>query len=216
MSDLPGGDRAAAAARRLRTLRQQRGFRNSKTAAEAISGEMGVSLNPTTYSHHEFGHRTITVEAAELYGSFYGVSASAILFGPEPSAANAPIPFFGEVLSNGMITLAEGSQETAPGLAADSGDIVALRVGTADLYPAYRNRDYVYFHRQVFEGPLNPSLITRRECIVALPDNRVLLRYVTQETGGKFTLSRYRQAAATGVTLVRAAPIIWVYHSPPE
>jgi hypothetical protein len=89
--------RLPQAAKRLRKIRVEAGFRYSTEAAAAMR------VNHITYNQHERGSRPLTVAAARKYAAFFKVSASWLLHG-EATYPHAMVLVVGRIGDDGRVT----------------------------------------------------------------------------------------------------------------
>jgi DNA-binding XRE family transcriptional regulator len=218
-------DKAAAA--RLKQARIAAGYRTAKDFAEMIS------INITTYHHHENGRRSIPRATAQRYEEALALPLRSILFGDQLRTI-ASVPIVGIIHGRGAIRpmtdmdlalhepdsisteMAESSTEPTkvqrqvqlPNPALMEG----LEVHGNELYPAYRDGDMVFTVRLVPYLTL-PVHLHGVECVCLLADGTRVLRVITWQPDGRATLFGYGDAPLFNQTVVACSPVYLVIRS---
>lgn len=190
----------SAPADRLRQARERAGFSSASEFARH------AQVNYTTYAHHENGRREIKPETARLYARLLSLPAGNLLYGEETPSL-APIPVVGIVRNLGRcepIADKNGRRDTVT--LPDPVNLVALQIVGDDLYPAYRDGDIV-FHRPLSSDRFDPVAMNGIECVVRLPDGRMLLRTLTAQADGRYTLSAYHAPPMINQHITAVAPV---------
>ena len=210
IADIPTETPASSitAADRLVKVRIGHGYETAVDAARA----MGISV--ITYHHHENGKRNISVRAARIYASHYGVAGGAILYGDQ-SAPLARVQVAGAVTATGKITEHMPCHPSRPltvqAPVFTDEPLQAYVVEASDLAPAYHPGDVVYTG---IPNGIRHNEVHGRECVVRTEDGHQFLRVCRLERDGTWTLSSYTGITVRGVRLVDATPVAWVRRVP--
>ena len=210
IADIPTETPASSitAADRLVKVRIGHGYETAVDAARA----MGISV--ITYHHHENGKRNISVRAARIYASHYGVAGGAILYGDQ-SAPLARVQVAGAVTATGKITEHMPCHPSRPltvqAPVFTDEPLQAYVVEASDLAPAYHPGDVVYTG---IPNGIRHNEVHGRECVVRTEDGHQFLRVCRLERDGTWTLSSYTGMTVRGVRLVDATPVAWVRRVP--
>ena len=210
IADIPTETPASSitAADRLVKVRIGHGYETAVDAARA----MGISV--ITYHHHENGKRNISVRAARIYASHYGVAGGAILYGDQP-APLARVQVAGAVTATGKITEHMPCHPNRPltvqAPVFTDEPLQAFIVEASDLAPAYHPGDVVYTG---IPNGIRHNEVYGRECVVRTEDGHQFLRVCRLERDGTWTLSSYTGITVRGVRLVDATPVAWVRRAP--
>lgn len=185
--------------RRLKRLRIEAGFRSAKKFAEAV----GVS--PITYHHHENGRRGIPRAQAQKYAEKLNVPAGTLLYGEALQQAQLSA-IIGTVTAKGTITMGgdERSVTVPPGI--EMAGVVAIRVETEELWPAYRPGDLV-FYRPTMAGA-SPMDCNGKDCIILLADGTSLLRMFNFAGPRRANLVAFSGPPMINVEYIAAYPVI--------
>ena len=169
IADIPTETPASSitAADRLVKVRIGHGYETAVDAARA----MGISV--ITYHHHENGKRNISVRAARIYASHYGVAGGAILYGDQ-SAPLARVQVAGAVTATGKITEHMPCHPSRPltvqAPVFTDEPLQAYVVEASDLMPAYHPGDVVYTG---IPNGIRHNEVHGRECVVRTEDGRM-------------------------------------------
>jgi DNA-binding XRE family transcriptional regulator len=186
---------------RLRGYRQMRGYATASDFARMC----GVKVS--TYIGHENGSRAISPEAAAFYAQHLRVPVDAILYGDGLSHF-AHTFIFGEIRGEDGVDPVSAKEIAAANVpkTKDLTGLVCRVVKGNELDPVYRDGDRVWFR------PLNRFRFDARtvhglECIVETEDERLLVRRVVWQGGGRCTLIGYNRPIMYDVALAAASPI---------
>jgi phage repressor protein C with HTH and peptisase S24 domain len=95
--------------------------------------------------------------------------------------------------------------EPPPG---EAGNIVAVIVRGASMYPSYNDGDIIFYRR---EDATPEDTFIGRECVVRLTDGRMLLKRVIHGSRrGRYVLVSHNAPEITDVEIDWAAPVRWV------
>jgi transcriptional regulator with XRE-family HTH domain len=192
---------------RLRELRLARGYVKLAPTARMIG------VNPTTMTHHEKGLREITRRQAEIYGAFFRVPASFILFGDDLPAQNL-VPIVGRIIAGGRVeemptTDNEIKRVAVP--AAQNQELEAYAVTGDELYPAYFPGDVVFCAKGTGRGGKIERLeINDRECIVITASGDKQIRVVKAEPNERYSLFGPHAPPQFHVRLRAAWPVVQI------
>ena len=193
-------------AKRLKAAREKAGFGNATQAAKQHRWTV------STYLGHENGSRDFDREQAKKYAKAFRTTAAWLMTGEGEASTAQMIPVVGYIGAGAEITPFDDHEKgaaleevEAPPGAGDS--VVAVIVRGDSMYPAYRNRDEIYYER--YDGP--PIDLIGRECIVKLTDGRMYIKTLAAGSEpGLVTLLSFNFPPITDVPIEWAAPVKWV------
>jgi len=225
MLDDDQGDQAMAL--RLKRARINAGY------ASASEFARNVSVNITTYHHHENGRRGIGNDYAQLYARALNVATATLLYG-EDLHGTSSVPIVGVIGPGGKVLPMHNNLDSLDHVVFDTRDLdlpptdtvrdavaspsrralalpdfqqlQALIITGDALYPAYSNNDVV-LHRRLIRDPNTLRKLHGRECVVELKSGARLLRMVTMQGDGLATLCAYASPPMINVEIVAAAPV---------
>lgn len=184
-------------------LREMNGYESANDAARAIG------RNITTYAHHENGRRNVDATSAVEYAQFFGISPSLLLFGEVPSIFRERIDVVGILDKNAQVIAMPHDAIVARKVAAPpilfSHPLHAVAVVNNDLYPMYREGDVIYF-----QPGLSPGGQSGKECVVQTRDETLMIRFVTEQPNGLYTLTAHDKPPLPNQDLIHASPVLWV------
>jgi transcriptional regulator with XRE-family HTH domain len=196
--------KAQALGKRLREARLSRGFKSAAEAARRFR------WNVTSYQQAENGTRPPTRDKITEYAQKFQVSVSWLLTGegtPEETEFKT-VPFLGHI-DEKTGKLVENDPGSRPEVTAPPGATkytVAIRargggrVVNAGALLYYENR----------RRPPTDNLINRL-CVLALPNNDVMVRRVERGTrNGVYTLTNFIDAPLVDQQPVWVAEIVWI------
>lgn len=192
--------------KRLRMARERAGFATATDAPR--HNRWAVS----TYLGHENGSRGFNQEQAKKYARAFRTSAAWLLTGEGDVSTSVKVPVVGYVGAGAEITPyddhAQGASleevEAPPGA---SESVVAVIIRGDSMYPAYRDRDEIYYER--YEGP--PLDLVGRECVIKLADGRMYVKTLAAGSEpGLGTLLSFNFPPIMDVPIEWAAPVKWV------
>lgn len=170
-----------------------------ETPAEFVRAH---GLNPTTYYHHENGHRDISRDAAELYAKLLRIPAGALLYGELHPGQRVAI--VGRIGAGGKAeAVAENNHVAWP----DAERFVAHEVSDTDLYPAYRPGDVIFHLPLRSYSDRELALLHGLECLVDLDSGGRYLRQISVQADGRVTLIAYQAPPILNQRLRAAAPV---------
>jgi transcriptional regulator with XRE-family HTH domain len=95
----------------------------------------------------------------------------------------------------------------------DVGDsVVAVRVRGDSMYPAYDDGDLLFYSRDPLTGSaIDETRCLHRDCIVALPDGRILVkRLMRGSLRAHYTLASFNAPPIENVRISWASPVRWI------
>lgn len=197
---------------RLADLRIKAGYKTREEAQKAINKKIrdeSEKISLSLYHQHESGIRTITIAAATKYEQHFGVPEGYILYGGTKrfrARVHGTVGADGIVLNKAKIT-------TEVDVALETDGITICRVEGKKLSPMFQNGDIFAFSEAAFSAPVDRKAIVGRRCIIQTgAGSEVVAIVVSMTTDGKATLYMPSGRERSGVTVVRAAPILWTKH----
>jgi phage repressor protein C with HTH and peptisase S24 domain len=193
-------------ASRLKAARQKAGYNGATEAARANRWTI------PTYLGHENGSRDFDREAAKKYAKAFRTSAAWLMTGEGERDVAPTVPIVGYVGAGSEIFPMDDHEkgaaldeiEAPPGAGQN---VVAVIVRGDSMYPAYRDRDRIYYER--YDGP--PLDLIGRECVVKLGDGRLYIKTLAGGSApGLVTLLSFNHPPIVDVVIEWAAPVKWV------
>jgi transcriptional regulator with XRE-family HTH domain len=206
VAEITGDPKIAA---RLRSARIRAGY----TSAAKFARKHG--FNVTTYTHHERGRRTITVESLQQYSSALDAGLADLLYDiGERSiitvSVNYTIVAGGKVMEGavqGLSREADGiggiPQVDVPNLQT----LTAAKVSGNSMFPRYHDGDLIFYNPVETTGFIDPTL-SGVECVVALADGEILVRTPVLQGDGRYTLIAHGAPPTTDQILLGASAIV--------
>ncbi len=210
-------------ASRLVIFREKAGYDSARSAAIA----MGIPV--ASYVQLENGTRRISLQNIEPIARFLSFKPEEVFYGRGPllighvaalpqsggvrpsssPGVNERVDIVGILSDNSRIVTvpdnAKMPKTVARPLMPIEEVIQAIAVTNNDQYPAFRAGDAVYFQPDVL-----PSNLAAIECVIRTNADEMLIRFVTEQANGLFTLTTYNKPPVTDVNLISASPILWI------
>jgi transcriptional regulator with XRE-family HTH domain len=196
-----------AIGRRLVELRNAKGIDTTKDAAR----QMGAKYD--TYLQHETGRRPPSRAMQQKYAKFYGVEAAYIMYGdPETNSPETLIEVVGVLSHNGRIVAMPKGSTLPRYVPAPSDnknhDLLAILVVDNEMFPTFCVGDIIYYSKSSEDSKV--AALAGRRCVVEMADGEKLIRFVTLQPDGLFTLVSYGGQMLANVALVACDPIVSV------
>lgn len=184
-------------------------LRQSKKLSLAAAAEL-IGTSDAQLHRLENGVRRMTMGWAKRIAQGYGVNISEVL-GLDSFTSQVPVVAYvgagTEVFKFGE-TEAVDYVDAPPGTQEDT--IEAAIVRGDSMYPAYRDRDILYYKRHF--GEIDD--LVGKECVIRLTDNRQYIKTVMKGTKkGLYTLISYNAVPVLDVKISWAAPVKWVHRA---
>lgn len=190
-------------AERLAWARKAADFKTAKEFADTHG------IPQPTYALHETAGRGLTRNVAVRYAGWLGVSVQWLLTGTAPPDSN--VLLVGRVGAGAEVVFVDGYElgggeeiDRPPGAPVQT---IAVTVEGNSMYPAYRDRDILYYSRH--ESSAKDCL--GKECIVRLVDGRTLVKILQKGTEPqRYTLASHNFPPLENQKVVWIARIDWV------
>ncbi len=186
-------------AQRLKKYRIEAGFRSGRAFA------LAAGVSPITYHHHENGRRGIPRAAAQKYAEKLMVPTGTLLFAEALQVAQSA-KVIGAVTAKGTVIMGGETSEIPLPAGIQSGGVVAIKVETDDLWPAYRPNDFV-FYRQTEEGA-SAADCNGKDCVVVLTDGTTVLRMFTIAGPKRANLMAFSGPPMLNIEYAIAYPVV--------
>lgn len=180
---------------KLKKLRLERGWTQEQAAS-------AFNMSTSGYVKIENGQRSVRERHLEKAASIYGVAVGDLI------KLQNGAPIVGYVGGgDSVINFSDNVIDETPGPPNANGAVRAVIVRGDSMYPAYRDRDLIFFEAD----ERSPAEMIGRECVVTLADGRAFVKILRRGSGrGLFTLDSFNAPPIEDVVVVSATPVRWV------